>query len=89
MSLVEVAKEEGCPVIFTLHDFWLMCPRGQFMQMHSGDDLWAACDGQDDRKCAMTSCQSCNHVSHSTIRIAMYGTMLNTDTASLKAIMPA
>ena len=31
-----------------------MCPRGQFMQMHPSDpeDLWAACDGQDDRKCA-------------------------------------
>ncbi len=43
------------PVIFTLHDYWLMCPRGQFMQMHSLDtNLWAACDGQDDRKCALS-----------------------------------
>ncbi|MGB1090912.1 MAG: glycosyltransferase [Oceanobacter sp.] len=33
-----------------------MCPRGQFMQMHSADDnLWAACDGQEDKKCA-TQC---------------------------------
>jgi len=31
-----------------------MCPRGQFMQMHPEDpgDLWAACGGQEDRKCA-------------------------------------
>ena len=42
------------PVVYTLHDFWLMCPRGQFMQTHPTDpnELWAACDGQEDQKCA-------------------------------------
>lgn len=53
-SLVaEVARRE-IPVVFTLHDFWLMCPRGQFMQMDPEDkrDLWAACDGQEDGRCA-------------------------------------
>lgn len=55
-SLVYEAKRRNIPVIYTLHDYWLMCPRGQFMQMHSGDDnLWAACDGQENRKCA-TQC---------------------------------
>lgn len=55
-SLVYEAKRRNLPVVYTLHDYWLMCPRGQFMQMHSGDDnLWAACDGQEDRKCA-TQC---------------------------------
>jgi glycosyltransferase involved in cell wall biosynthesis len=52
-SLVtEVARK--CPVVFTLHDFWLMCPRGQFMQTHPEDpqELWPACDGQENRKCA-------------------------------------
>ena len=53
-SLVFEAKKRNLPVVFTLHDYWLMCPRGQFMQMHSPDDnLWAACDGQENRKCAM------------------------------------
>lgn len=57
-SLVYEAKRRNIPVIYTLHDYWLMCPRGQFMQMHSGDDnLWAACDGQENRKCA-TQCYS-------------------------------
>jgi glycosyltransferase involved in cell wall biosynthesis/pyruvate-formate lyase-activating enzyme len=53
-SLVREAATRGVPVVFTLHDYWVMCPRGQFMQMHPADDgeLWAACDGQDDRKCA-------------------------------------
>jgi glycosyltransferase involved in cell wall biosynthesis/MoaA/NifB/PqqE/SkfB family radical SAM enzyme len=51
--LVEAAARE-IPIIYTLHDYWVMCPRGQFMQMfpHDPEDLWAACDGQDDRKCA-------------------------------------
>lgn len=52
-SLIVEAKRRNIPVVHTLHDYWLMCPRGQFMQMHSpDDDLWAACTGQDDRKCA-------------------------------------
>lgn len=53
-SLVAEAATRGIPVVFTLHDYWLMCPRGQFMQMHptEGGELWAACDGQNDRKCA-------------------------------------
>ncbi len=55
-SLVSEAKSRKIPVVYTLHDYWLMCPRGQFMQMHSADDnLWAACDGQENRKCA-TQC---------------------------------
>jgi len=55
-SLVYEAKRRNLPLVYTLHDYWLMCPRGQFMQMHSGDDnLWAACDGQENRKCA-TQC---------------------------------
>ncbi|MBW7469847.1 glycosyltransferase [Marinobacter sp. F4218] len=57
-SLVFEAKRRDLPVVYTLHDYWLMCPRGQFMQMHSDEDnLWAACDGQENRKCA-TQCYS-------------------------------
>ena len=53
-SLVREAALREVPIVFTLHDYWLMCPRGQFMQMFPEDpsDLWAACDGQEDRKCA-------------------------------------
>lgn len=50
-SLVFEARKAGVPIVYTLHDYWLMCPRGQFMQMHS-EDLWAACDGQESAKCA-------------------------------------
>jgi glycosyltransferase involved in cell wall biosynthesis/MoaA/NifB/PqqE/SkfB family radical SAM enzyme len=53
-SLLLEAKARAIPIIYTLHDYWVMCPRGQFMQMLPEDpgDLWAACDGQNDRKCA-------------------------------------
>ncbi len=54
-SLVFEARERQIPVVFTLHDYWLMCPRGQFIQMYPKDpsNVWAVCDGQDDRKCAV------------------------------------
>ena len=53
-SLPFEAAARSIPVVYTLHDYWQMCPRGQFMQTHPQDpeDLWAACDGQEDRKCA-------------------------------------
>ena len=49
----EIAKQ-NIPMIYTLHDYWLMCPRGQFIQRNPSlnDELWALCDGQDDQKCA-------------------------------------
>ena len=54
-SLVLPARERGIPVVFTLHDYWLMCPRGQFIQMYEdeGQQPWPVCDGQGDRKCAV------------------------------------
>ncbi|MFO0649341.1 MAG: glycosyltransferase [Polyangiales bacterium] len=53
-SIVDVAVRLRIPVVFTLHDYWLMCPRGQFMQMHPSEpaDLWPVCQAQDDRTCA-------------------------------------
>lgn len=53
-SLLKEAANRGIPIVYTLHDYWVMCPRGQFMQTLPEDpeDLWAACDGQEDRKCA-------------------------------------
>lgn len=52
-GLIEVAKKSGTKIVFTLHDFWLMCPRGQFLQWGlTGDEPWKLCNGQEDRKCA-------------------------------------
>ena len=54
-SLVFAAQRRYVPIVFTLHDYWLMCPRGQFIQMMSqgAANTWPLCDGQDDRKCAI------------------------------------
>jgi glycosyltransferase involved in cell wall biosynthesis/MoaA/NifB/PqqE/SkfB family radical SAM enzyme len=53
-SLVFAAAAREIPVACTLHDYWLMCPRGQFLQMNPAyrEDIWPSCDGQEDRKCA-------------------------------------
>ncbi|MBU2514005.1 glycosyltransferase [bacterium] len=53
-SLVFEAKKKNVPVLFTLHDYWLICPRGQFMQFNIGElESWQDCDGQEDMKCTM------------------------------------
>lgn len=31
LSLVEVAREYGTPIVFTLHDYWYFCPRIQLL----------------------------------------------------------
>ncbi|GGF92280.1 glycosyltransferase [Cysteiniphilum litorale] len=56
IGIVTVVKSFNIPVIYTIHDFWLMCPRGQFIQRNSPTP-WQLCDGQDDLKCA-TKCYS-------------------------------
>lgn len=55
LSISLVARiPDKIPVICTLHDYWLICPRGQFIQRTPEDvlDVWGICDGQDDLKCA-------------------------------------
>ena len=54
ISLPEIASKRVIPIVFTLHDFWLMCPRGRFIQRNS-KELLKLCDGQKDQKCA-TEC---------------------------------
>ena len=52
-SIIWEVNQRNYPIVFTLHDFWLMCPRGQFLQMNSKtEDLYPACDSQEDQKCA-------------------------------------
>jgi glycosyltransferase involved in cell wall biosynthesis len=57
-SLVNEVAKRNIPIVFTLHDYWIMCPRGQFVQFGmNGTEAWKLCDGQDDYKCAV-SCYS-------------------------------
>jgi glycosyltransferase involved in cell wall biosynthesis/MoaA/NifB/PqqE/SkfB family radical SAM enzyme len=50
-SILEIAQRKDVPLVYTLHDYWLMCARGQFIQRNS-ETPWQICDGQEDRKCA-------------------------------------
>lgn len=53
-GLIDVLVENRIPIVFTLHDFWLMCPRGQFLTRSIGKtDNNQLCHHQDDTKCAL------------------------------------
>jgi len=52
-GIVDVLKKHHIPIVFTLHDFWLMCPRGQFLTRSIGqENNHQLCDKQDHSKCA-------------------------------------
>lgn len=53
-GLVDELTKQNIPIVFTLHDFWLMCPRGQFLTRSIGEaNNFHLCAGQQDRKCAI------------------------------------
>ncbi len=56
-GIVDELSSQNIPIVFTLHDFWLMCPRGQFLQRNFGGDIHQLCDKQENHKCA-TNCYS-------------------------------
>lgn len=58
-SLVFEAKKRQVPMVFTLHDYWVMCPRGQFIQRNSKIPS-ELCEGQSNKKCAK-ECYSCRY----------------------------
>lgn len=53
-GIPEIAARSGALVVYTIHDFWLACPRGQFIQMGLGEpEIWKLCPGQNDLRCAV------------------------------------
>lgn len=54
-GLVDVLNQFEIPIIYTLHDFWLMCPRGQFLTRSIGkaEGNFQLCTHQDNKKCAI------------------------------------
>ncbi len=53
-GFIAVLKKLQIPIVFTLHDFWLMCPRGQFLQINFAQtSFYQLCSGQEDKKCAL------------------------------------
>jgi glycosyltransferase involved in cell wall biosynthesis/MoaA/NifB/PqqE/SkfB family radical SAM enzyme len=55
-GIVDELNKHNIPIVFTLHDFWLMCPRGQFLTRGIGkENNFQLCSSQQDHKCA-TDC---------------------------------
>ncbi|CEN34592.1 glycosyltransferase [Capnocytophaga cynodegmi] len=55
-GLIDELNKVQIPIVYTLHDFWLMCPRGQFLTRSIGRvNNFQVCEKQDDTKCA-TNC---------------------------------
>ncbi|MEN9302150.1 MAG: hypothetical protein RL264_579 [Bacteroidota bacterium] len=52
-GLIDELNQLKIPIVFTLHDFWLMCPRGQFLTRSIGNENnFQLCKKQEDKKCA-------------------------------------
>ncbi|OQY41952.1 MAG: glycosyl transferase family 1, partial [Anaerolineaceae bacterium 4572_78] len=52
-GIIDELHARQIPIVFTLHDFWLMCPRGQFLQRNFGQiEFHQLCHGQENQKCA-------------------------------------
>lgn len=57
LNIPHILRKKGIRMVYTLHDFWFMCPRGQFIQVNNKSEPWKLCDGQEETKCA-TMCYS-------------------------------
>lgn len=52
-GIIDELNKQNIPIVYTLHDFWLMCPRGQFLTRSIGkENNFQLCSGQQDHKCA-------------------------------------
>jgi glycosyltransferase involved in cell wall biosynthesis/MoaA/NifB/PqqE/SkfB family radical SAM enzyme len=61
-GVIDVLHSHRIPIVYTLHDFWLMCPRGQFLTRSVGrTENFRLCDKQENDKCS----RNCYEVYHS------------------------
>lgn len=56
VNFIKIAKEKGIPVIFTLHEYWLMCPNGgQMLRKMRKNSAWLSpevCFDVNPEECA-------------------------------------
>ncbi len=46
VSIIKLIKQRGIPIVFTLHDYWLICPQGQFLKNNL-----TTCNSPNDEDC--------------------------------------
>lgn len=52
-GIIDELNKQNVPIVFMLHDYWLMCPRGQFLTRSIGkENNFQVCNGQNNSKCA-------------------------------------
>lgn len=53
IGIIDVLYRHKVPMVYMLHDFWLMCPRGQFLTRSIGRDCnFTVCNKQENSRCA-------------------------------------
>ncbi len=71
--IVEIIKKYEIPIVFTLHDYWMMCIRGQLIR----DDL-SLCSGPHIEKCSECNRKYFTSHSHAKEEISNWLRMLKT-----------
>ncbi len=64
-SFLEMAAERGIPSVMTLHDYWLMCPMGQLLEMRwesASSSVPEPCDGPNVERCFSCVCPPLRHI---------------------------
>jgi len=46
-ELIKEIKKRSLPIVFTLHDYWLLCPQGQLLEFN----LWLCNNKENETKC--------------------------------------
>jgi len=46
IQIIDIIHDKNIPIVFTLHDFWMMCIRGQLIR-----DDYSLCEGPSIKKC--------------------------------------
>lgn len=56
VNFIQIAKKRGIPVVFTLHEYWLLCPKGgQMLRKRQNGSAWLSqeiCWDINPEKCA-------------------------------------
>ena len=53
LGIIDVIKRKSIPIVFTLHDYWLICHRGQFVKKTPGliNGIIKRCNGATIEEC--------------------------------------
>lgn len=68
-AILKVLKNHGIPIIWTLHDYTILCPESTFM---SGDQVCEKCKGGKFYECAVNQCKKGSFMASSMAALENY-----------------